>query len=88
MHYDLEYREADMPTIVRLTDSVKISMYAGDHNPPHFPVLTGDGKAFMVSIDTLQVIKGTVNAKAFAMAVAWAVNNREMLITRWGNLNG
>lgn len=77
-----------MPTIVRLSDAVRICMYAGDHNPPHFHVLTGDGKAFMVSIDTLQVIKGTVHARASALAVAWARENRETLAARWSDLNG
>lgn len=77
-----------MPTLVRLSDSVKICMYAGDHNPPHFHVLTGDGKAFMVRLDTLQVLAGAASAKAFASAVAWAVHNREMLAARWSDLNG
>ena len=77
-----------MPTIVRLADSIRICMYAGDHSPPHFHVLTGDGKAFMVRLDTLQVLAGTASAKAFALAVAWAVDNREMLAARWRDLNG
>ena len=77
-----------MPTVVRLTDSIRICMYAGDHNPLHFHVLTGDGKAFMVRFDTLQVLAGTASARAFALAVAWAADNRELLAEAWEKLNG
>ena len=79
-----------MPTIVRLTDSVKICIYGGptEHNPPHFHVLTGDGKAFCVRIDNLQILKGVADRKAFAMAVTWAEANRETLLRRWRDLNG
>lgn len=77
-----------MPTIVRLTDTVRICMYAGDHNPPHFHVLTGDGGAFMVRVDTLQILRGTASAEAFALAVGWAADNRETLAARWDDLNG
>ena len=76
-----------MPTIVRLSETVRICMYAGDHNPPHFHVLTNDGTAFMVRLDTLQVLAGRASTRAFATAVAWAASNRDLLAGRWNDLN-
>lgn len=38
----------------------------------------------MVRLDTLQILRGTASAKAFA----WAVDNRETLAARWDDLNG
>ena len=77
-----------MPTIVRLSGTVRLCMYAGDHNPPHFHVLTGDGNAFMVRLDTLQAMAGRVDSKALALATAWAARNRDLLAARWSDLNG
>jgi hypothetical protein len=77
-----------MPTIVRLSDSIRICMDAGDHDPPHFHVLTGDGKAFLMRLDTRQVLAGTASTEAFAVAVAWAVDHRETLAARWSDLDG
>ena len=68
-----------MPTIVRLSETVRICMYGGDHDPPHFHVLTGDGNASMVRLDTLQVLAGRASAKAFATAVAWAAEHLDLL---------
>ena len=53
-----------MPTGVHLSEAVRICMFAGDHNPPHFRVLMGDGKAFMVRLDTLQILRGRAEPKA------------------------
>lgn len=73
-----------MPTIVRLSETVRICMYGGDNDPPHFHVLTGDGNAFMVRLDTLQVLAGRASAKAFATAA----EHRDLLAKRWNDLNG
>ena len=77
-----------MPTIVRLSGTVRLCMYAGDHGPPHFHVLTGDGNAFMVRLDTLQVLAGRVDPKALALATRWADRNPALLAERWSDLNG
>ena len=76
-----------MPTIVRLSDTLKITMYAGDHNPPHFHILAGDGRACQVRLDTLQVLRGTIDLKSFAEAIAWAGANGELLARKWADLN-
>lgn len=74
-----------MPTLARLAE-LKICMYAGDHNPPHFHVL-GPGYAFMVRLDNLQILRGSATADAFARAVAWASQNRGLLAEKWADLN-
>lgn len=47
-----------MPTVIRLQKS-KITMYAGDHNPPHFHVLASDGAEAWVALASLEVIWGS-----------------------------
>lgn len=48
-----------MPTLKRLQQS-KLTMYAGDHNPPHFHVLANDGSEALVDLESLRMIDGTV----------------------------
>ena len=48
-----------MPTPARLPKS-KLSMYAGDYNPPHFPVLANDGSEALVDLASLRAIDGSV----------------------------
>lgn len=59
-----------MPTIVGL-GNVKIAIYARDHNPPHFHVLTADYAA-IVSIDTLEI---TAADHMDVLRKAWALLN-------------
>jgi Domain of unknown function (DUF4160) len=44
-----------MPTLARLS-RCKVTMYAGDHNPPHFHVLAHDGAEAWIELDSLQVM--------------------------------
>ncbi len=41
-----------MPTLARLAQST-ITMYAGDHLPPHFHVRMNDGREALVELATL-----------------------------------
>jgi len=75
-----------MPTLVRL-DTCKLTVYAGDHNPPHFHVMANDGKEALVEIATLSVIQGTVKAATMREALAWAVTNRAAINAKWKALN-
>lgn len=75
-----------MPTIIRLPKS-KITMYAGDHNPPHFHVLANDGAEAWVELKTMTVIWGAVNRPALNEALAWAGNNAAQLAAKWKELN-
>ena len=74
-----------MPTLKRLTNG-KIALYANDHGEPHFHVETRHGRC-SVSIVRLVVIVGSVDRAVLDEALAWATEHRELLRTRWKELN-
>ncbi|ADU99015.1 DUF4160 domain-containing protein [Alicycliphilus denitrificans] len=75
-----------MPTLARLAQST-ITMYAGDHLPPHFHVRMNDGREVLIEIATLEVLRGSVSKRELAEAVAWADANRAALAAKWKELN-
>jgi hypothetical protein len=75
-----------MPTLARLAQST-ITMYAGDHLPPHFHVRANDGREALVEIATLQVLRGSIAIRALAEALAWAQANQAFLAIKWKELN-
>ena len=75
-----------MATLARLPKS-KLSMYAGDHNPPHFHVLANDGSEALVDLASLQVIDGSVRPTVMKEALAWASKNVAQLTSKWKELN-
>jgi len=64
----------------------KIAMYGGDHGVPHFHV-EGRGFQCSVSIETQELIIGTVPTAVLKAAQAWAREHRMELVTRWRELN-
>lgn len=75
-----------MPTVVVL-GGVKIAVYAGDHNPPHFHVLAADGEA-LVTIVGLRVLAGDLPPRKLRRALEWARKNTSLLADVWTRLNG
>ena len=75
-----------MPTLIRLAKS-KLTIYAGDHNPPHFHVLANDGSEAWVELATLQVIYGEVRSTVLRKALDWAGKNATLLTAKWKELN-
>lgn len=75
-----------MPTLARFPQS-KITMYAGDHLPPHFHVLMNDGREALVEISTLAVMRGSVPARELTDALTWAAANGVYLSQQWKVLN-
>lgn len=71
-----------MPTLYS-GGSWKITMYAGDHNPPHFHIVTRDRTEAQVAIATLAVLKGEVRANVLKAALAWAAKTRALLEQTW-----
>ena len=61
-----------MPTIFDPKSNWKITMYFGDHSPPHFHIVMRDGSEALVEIATLQVLEGKVAGTVLKKAVAWA----------------
>jgi len=67
-----------MPTVKRFPHC-KITVYMGDHNPPHFHIVG-------VEIATMKVIRG--NASAAKEALQWAAANVSEIQSEWERLNG
>jgi len=75
-----------MPTIYR-TANWRIAMYAGDHLPPHFHILTRDGHEAQVEIATLTLMAGAVTPRILRAALDWAGEHRPLLAAEWDRLN-
>ncbi|MDB5554474.1 MAG: hypothetical protein JWL86_4458 [Rhizobium sp.] len=74
-----------MPTIVKL-GNLKIQIFADDHNPPHFHVVTPDYEA-LVRIRDLEVHVGRIDQRSLETAREWASVNMEVLENEWKRLN-
>jgi hypothetical protein len=70
-----------MPTISRFY-GILIQMYFGDHVPPHFHALYAEFEA-LVNIDTFEVIRGELPARAMALVLEWAEVHRDELRKDW-----
>ncbi len=70
-----------MPTISEFF-GILIRMYYDDHNPPHFHAYYGEHEA-LVSIDTLEVMEGTLPKRAKALVLEWAAEHRNELLEDW-----
>ncbi|SER36422.1 protein of unknown function [Azotobacter beijerinckii] len=75
-----------MPTLKRLTNC-SITLYAGDHLPPHFHVRLQDGREALVEIASLTVLSGRIARRELAEALTWAAEHRALLIATWEELN-
>lgn len=63
-----------------------IRVYANDHLPPHFHVITPDADA-LVEIATLEILRGTLPRKAAETAMAWATENKAVITAEWNRTN-
>jgi len=75
-----------MPTVARLAHCT-ISLYAGDHLPPHCHVRLHDGREVLVELATLTVLRGAVPLRELRAALAWARSNHTALKAKWQELN-
>ncbi|WP_225212028.1 DUF4160 domain-containing protein [Stenotrophomonas lacuserhaii] len=75
-----------MPVITRL-GRCTITMYAGDHPPPHFHVRTRDGREALIVIAGLGVLSGGLTRRELIETLRWAQVNIPLLTFRWRELN-
>ena len=61
-------------------------MYAGDHNPPHFHILSPDFE-IKVEIASLDTIAGDASLRDIREALEWAEDHRAELSLKWIELN-
>ena len=73
-----------MPEISRFLGMV-ISIYFDDHNPPHFHVEYNEYEA-VISIDDLQVIKGSLPSRVLGLVMEWADLHRNELMDNWNSV--
>ncbi|MCJ2139425.1 DUF4160 domain-containing protein [Methylobacterium sp. E-066] len=66
--------------------SVIVRVYANDHLPPHFHVLTPDDEA-LVEIATLRIMAGSLPGKIEREALAWAAANHAAIAAEWNRTN-
>lgn len=74
-----------MPTLVKL-GNIAIRMFANDHNPPHFHVVTANHQ-IAILISDLSILVGSMDRKSLDAALEWAANNKETLQNEWNRLN-
>jgi hypothetical protein len=58
-----------------------------DHNPPHFHVVLNDGREVSVEMRSSRRIFGWVKRSEIAAALAWAMENRDLLEEKWKECN-
>jgi hypothetical protein len=61
-------------------------MYADDHHPPHFHIVSVDFEV-LVRISDFSVIEGSVRPAQIVAALEWASANRKLLERAWSDLN-
>ncbi len=74
-----------MPLIHSL-EGIKIYVYYNDHLPPHFHALYAEYEV-MITIETLEVIKGQMPTKSLKKVLAWAKDNQNVLMAAYRNFN-
>jgi len=74
-----------MPTIVKI-GNIKIRIFADDHNPPHFHIVTPDCKISVRIVD-FEILAGRMNRRDFEIAMKWANQNKKVLENEWDRLN-
>ena len=80
-HISKQEEAHTMPTISTFYGIV-ITMFWGDHVPPHFHALYSDYDA-SIDIRTLEIIKGSLPRKAAALVLEWAREHQAELIKDW-----
>lgn len=70
-----------MPTI-SMFFGIIIRMFFDDHEPPHFHAEYGEFKA-QISIDTLEILNGSLPNRALSLVIEWAVIHRNELREDW-----
>ena len=70
-----------MPTIAWFFGIV-VRMYYRDHEPPHFHAIYQGHEAF-VSIDTGEIMEGSLPRAAIPLVRAWAERHRAALAANW-----
>ena len=61
---------------------IVVAMYHNDHAPPHFHARYGEDEV-TVSIESLQVLEGSLPRRALALVLEWSSLHRDELARAW-----
>lgn len=70
-----------MPEISRFYGII-ISLFYGDHNPPHFHVRYGSYKA-AIRIRDFLLLDGSLPPRALGLVMEWAARHQNELLLAW-----
>jgi hypothetical protein len=65
---------------------IKIYVYDFDHNPPHFHAISAEYEV-LISINTLEVLKGEMPKPQLKRILKWAKINQQALLEEFEFLN-
>jgi hypothetical protein len=68
--------------IISVFFGIVIRMYHADHPPPHFHAAYQGFEAF-VSVETGEVLEGSLPKKAARLVRQWALDHRDELLANW-----
>ena len=74
-----------MPCIKRI-GSIKIYIYARDHNPPHFHAIYAEYEE-LIEIKTLNSYMGSLPKTPRKKVIDWAKLNQDYLMKKWKEFN-
>jgi hypothetical protein len=67
--------------------AVRITIYAGDHNPPHFHARLRSGEEARIRISDLKVLNSNLPRSTLRPVLDWAAGNQAPLALMWVELN-
>ena len=68
--------------VVAIIDGIRIWFYNDDHPPPHFHAEYAEYGA-LISLETLEIIQGSLPRPQYRKVVAWAKLRRRALDLAW-----
>ena len=74
-----------MPCI-KIIDSIKLYVYARDHNPPHFHAIYAEHEE-LIEIKSLKTYSGRLPKTQRKKVVNWAGKNQDYLMRKWKEFN-
>ena len=74
-----------MPCI-KIIDSIKLYVYANDHNPPHFHAIYAEYEELIV-IESLENYSGLIPKNQRKKVLNWASKNQAFILKQWNKMN-
>jgi len=74
-----------MPCI-KIIDSIKLYVYAQDHNPPHFHAIYAEYEELII-IESLKTYSGHLPKTQRKKVIAWAAQHQLFIMNQWNKLN-